>query len=1145
MKPSPDNPAAGIRHSDSDREVAALAETLVPREPPAPDRPEQLDPAILPSLSPAECGAGAGREETHYSLDAAPETSAVPPATRSLARSVADYDLISELGRGGMGVVYKAIHRKLKRTVALKMILAGVHASGEEVTRFRLEAEAVARLKHPGIVQIYEIGEEDGNPFFALEFVDGGSLDRFRGKSQPGRLAAGVVAGLARAMHAAHQAGVVHRDLKPANVLLSRRADVEPVAGQQPDLSAFEPKITDFGLAKQLDAADGLSRSGAIMGTPAYMAPEQAEGRIREIGPATDVYSLCAILYDLLTGRPPFVGTTVWETLDQVRTQEPVSPKRLQPSIPLDLETICLKGLRKDARQRYPSAAALADDLTRFLDGRPILARPVSAWERVWKWARREPIRAAAVAAVCLALVGLVVGAVFFGLYKEQQATALSQKIEQQQKLRQRLEDLRRSAEEAETSGQLAVARQHLDEAVTLLTNDQNAAAEEMRSRFEEGQGRVKRKQDEQAAALSQKMQQQEEQAKLQAARKDFGERVERFGRHRDEVLFHAVSFRDEYAADGAALVRGAAPAALKELGLDATKRPKEFATGLELFRAAAEPAAQLKTVAVECYQTLLSWAAAVAAPGGGMVDTRADPRLALRLLDAAASLAAAHHLEPPQLYHLRRASCHEMLGEISLARQERDRAEAITPNTTIDLFESALEHYRKGQIDQAEAACQRIAQQEPNHFWTQYVGALCNLRRQQWSVAIARLNACVDRRRDSAWLLMYRALAHAGAGDLPSAEADFKQALDRAGDPALRAVVLINRSSVWFKRKRWPDAEADLLQAIALQPRAYQGHANLATVYQSQRKYDKAIEAMDEAIKRQPAIAGLYSARAHLHLNRGEAAAARRDFEAFMTREPEGSASAQWAEALVELARMKLKAGELDGALADCDAILAVKPDFAPAHAQRAETLLRLARYADAAQSIDRYLSTGGKGTGEIHRVRGMIHTHFGKHAEAVAAYSRALEQKQDAETYSLRGWSYLAQEALKPALTDFDAALALEPKHPEALAGSGMTRMMMGQAEKALIDIEAALKVGPKTPHLLFQSACIYARAAAQPGTEREKYRHQERTLDLLRMAFAELPEAERAKFWAEHVEKSAALASLRRSGAMLSLARSYRRN
>jgi WD40 repeat protein len=313
-----------------------------------------------------------------------------PAAPCLLPSSVPGYEVLRELGRGGMGVVYLARQVKLDRLVALKMVLSGAHAGANDRVRFRTEALAVARLRHPNIVQIHDVGEHDGLPYFSLEFCPGGSLaQRLAGTPMPPGEAAALVERLALAMHAAHASGVVHRDLKPANVLLA---------------DDRTPKVTDFGLAKRLDEA-GQTATGAVLGTPSYMAPEQAEGK-KDVGPACDVYALGAILYECLTGRPPFRASTPLDTILQVVADEPVPPRRLLSAVPRDLETVCLKCLHKDPRRRYSSAEALAEDLRRFRAGEPVRARPVSRAERLWRWGRRNPVLAAALAAV-LVTVGL------------------------------------------------------------------------------------------------------------------------------------------------------------------------------------------------------------------------------------------------------------------------------------------------------------------------------------------------------------------------------------------------------------------------------------------------------------------------------------------------------------------------------------------------------------------------------------------------------------------------------------------------------------------------------------------------------------------------------------------------------------------
>jgi WD40 repeat protein len=321
-----------------------------------------------------------------------------PAASR--VPSVRGYDVLGKIGQGGMGAVYKAHHLRLNRVVALKVVCDAPNARPEDLVRFRQEAELIARLHHANIVQIYEVGEYPGGSYLALEYVDGPGLDRqVNGTPQPPRQAARLVEALARAVHYAHGQGVIHRDLKPANVLLT---------------AAGAPKITDFGLARLVKLESGLTTVGAILGTPSYMAPEQADARPEEVGPHTDTYGLGAILYECLTGRPPFQGATMLETLEQVRKQDPIPPHRLLGSnkraCPADLETICLKCLEKDPPRRYASAGALADDLGRYLAGEPIAARPVGPVGRAWRWARRNPGWAAMLGTVAGLLLVIAVG---------------------------------------------------------------------------------------------------------------------------------------------------------------------------------------------------------------------------------------------------------------------------------------------------------------------------------------------------------------------------------------------------------------------------------------------------------------------------------------------------------------------------------------------------------------------------------------------------------------------------------------------------------------------------------------------------------------------------------------------------------------
>ncbi|MBI3861575.1 MAG: protein kinase [Planctomycetia bacterium] len=381
---------------------------------------------------------------------APPEMSGEDVSRLAPCQSFGDYEIIAEIARGGMGVVYRARQKGLNRIVALKVILAGSHAGREDLERFRTEAETIARLQHPNIVQIHDVGEHDGLPYLSLEYCAGGSLARkLEGTPLPPQDASALISTLARAMHAAHQASVVHRDLKPANVLFAADGT---------------PKITDFGLAKKLDD-QGQTHTGTIMGTPSYMAPEQAAGKHHTIGPAADVYALGAVLYECLTGRPPFKAATPLETVMQVLHDEPVAPLKIQPRTPRDIDTICMKCLHKDPLRRYASAAELADDLTRYLNDEPVLARPVGRIERTARWCRRNPARAISAVLGLLVLAGAIVVPIVLAIRESQNAASLASA---QQKTQSALDESRaatRRAQDAELEKTEKLWQSYLDRA--------------------------------------------------------------------------------------------------------------------------------------------------------------------------------------------------------------------------------------------------------------------------------------------------------------------------------------------------------------------------------------------------------------------------------------------------------------------------------------------------------------------------------------------------------------------------------------------------------------------------------------------------------------------------------------------------------
>ncbi|TWU07494.1 protein kinase domain-containing protein [Stieleria varia] len=383
-------------------------------------------------------------------------------------RYFGDYELVSEIARGGMGVVYRARQTSLNRIVALKMILAGQLAGEQEVQRFHAEAEAAANLDHPGIVPIYEVGEVDGQHYFSMGYVDGSSLSELIAEHPLAPAdAAQLTLKIAEAIQYAHQQGVIHRDLKPANVLIQKRGEhsgasvssaLSTTSGSQATLSQWSPRVTDFGLAKQIQGNDQLTASGQILGTPSYMPPEQAAGKIDEIDHRADVYSLGGILYALVTGRPPFQAASHLDTLMQVLEKEPVPPRQLAPKTPRDLETIALKALEKDPRRRYQTAGELAEDLQRFLSGEPILARSITPIERAWRWAKRKPLIAGLGALAAMLLVVVSIGGPLAAV--------------QQSSLRSLAEDREDQANQAKLAAESAAEKEKAAKLVAERAND-------------------------------------------------------------------------------------------------------------------------------------------------------------------------------------------------------------------------------------------------------------------------------------------------------------------------------------------------------------------------------------------------------------------------------------------------------------------------------------------------------------------------------------------------------------------------------------------------------------------------------------------------------------------------------------------------
>jgi tetratricopeptide (TPR) repeat protein/tRNA A-37 threonylcarbamoyl transferase component Bud32 len=1028
----------------------------------------------------------------------APAPRATQDRSRSVPPEIPGYEILEKLGEGGMGVVYKARQRGLNRLVALKMIVGGKQARVDHMARFRVEAEAVARLRHPNILQIYDIGEVDDLPFVSLELLEGGDLDhRLAGTPQPGRSGSELMATLARAVHAAHQAGIIHRDLKPSNVLFT---------------SDGVPKITDFGLAKRLESDSRQTETGQIMGTPSYMAPEQARGHTKDVGPAADTYALGAMLYQVLTGRPPFMGETPLETVRQVVDDEPVPPSRLVPRVPRDLETICLKCLQKEPKKRYETAQHLADDLDRYRSGNTIKARRTTFWERGWKWSKRHPTRALAVAVSLLVCLGAIGGYIVYldrknnSILKEWNTgdglVGRAPERPNDPDALNRLEIemtsfLDRNAHEPKLkpiSLQVKAKREWVVEQLQRLSA--SAAAE--------ARDRAAKESDRQDAIRFQKFQKLREDAQLYAAVTGVllsSDQIEKFRGAAREAL--AIYAGDPGAAVDAWTLSDSLPTVLSEV--------------------------EKSRVRDGCYHLLLI-----------LSQAADDPAMGLRILDRAARLRP----EPTAAYHLRRAECLERAGDLAGRDRESREAQERAPATPLDYFLNGRELASRGRFDEAIGLLQTAVQRDLGQTSANLLLAVCysNVRPRQLGAAMTNLDACIRSHPDLVGLYLLRASIFGVQGSqargkdatkaFEGAETAYHDALELKPNDDVLYALLCNRGLLRLQSGRLDEAADDLNAAIRLKANRYQAHTTRAQVLQRQGRLDDAFTAFGQAIACQPepsVQARLYRSRALIHASRpgitpAQQEGALQDLADAIHREPDGVLK---AGDHVWRARLFFRAHRPAESLTDCDAAIALVPQDPEAHRVRIASLMELKRYDAVLASAEAYLSHG-KPIAEILEIRGLAHHAQKNYTAAIADFNRALDLTPAAEParrsqlLNRRGWAYQYADAPKLALSDFEESLRLEPNQSDAYGGRGLARIRLGHWRPAVKDAEAAIRQSRETGasstsddpeaarvQALFNATRIYAQtiefAAREVSHEGERAvtlyrRYRTRALDLL---------------------------------------------
>ncbi len=1058
---------------------------------------------------------------------------------------VAGFEILSELGHGGMGIVYKARHLRLKRLVALKVIRYDRHSNREDLARFQIEAEVVARLNHPNIVRIYEIGTARDVPYVALELLEGGTLkDRLAGNPQPLRETAKLLSTLARAVHAAHAAGVLHRDIKPSNVLFDHEGT---------------PKIADFGLAKRLDVEDGETITGQVIGTPSYMAPEQAQGWAREIGHAVDIYSLGAILYEMLTGRPPIKGETQAETLRLVIEEDPVTPSHLRPKVSFDLETICLKCIARDPQKRYASALALADDLDRFLEGEPVLARRTPVWERAIKLSQRHPVKT-----VMLAM-GLIASGIIFAAVQHAQKRESDRIRHAQQREADRIGTLVQTAEEEVFKAQGAVAQENWADARRIVSGLLSLIETEQESRLVKLRERALSLDEQARRCLAE-----------QTAVKEAQDRLAKFRQLRDVALYLDTRFDGLEPGNSIDATCRSARAGLGVFGVGGAGDRWALAT------LPSELTEEEKgDVANGFYELLLILADAVSQSPAAESCQQAEQ--ALRIIDRAPAVRSGS----TRAYHLRRSAYLDMKGDRRGAARERDLAERLAPQNAFDLFLIGRELFRKSEWKAAITYFEAATQKQKNHFWSQCLLAICYFQLKEPAPARFLLAACLREKPDCVWLYLLHGLASAAEGErirdatqvspeqtgsLPAAalkrfeiaDADYRQAFKLLGrsaaDADLRYALLVNRGIIQLERQEFAGAALDFAEAIRLNDRRVEAVCWLADVYRRQGRIDDALEQLAKAIERQPNRADLHRTRADLLLGLersdlrdvvwhaleariGQLSPERRDAAlgaletAIRCESPEKSVlialDTTKQAAIFRVAHRNLEA------LKACKRALDLAPQLALAHQLRIHELLDLKRYDELLHACDLALHAI-KPSAELYVLRGMAKDGLADYRGATDDYTLALAlQPESPRVLCRRGWSYLAYDSDRHALRDFEDAVSLDSNDADAFSGRGLARARLGLYLEAVTDAERSLQLREKDWRMHYNAACIYFQSTLAvdaksrktgPPAIRDEKSYIDRAVKLLRIALQLAPEEQRAVLLRKSIPKDRALRPFR---------------
>ena len=951
---------------------------------------------------------------------------------------ISGYEIQAILGRGGMGIVYKARHLRLSRVVALKMLQAGAYAGAHERARFQREAQVVAGLRHANIVQVYDVGDHEGCPYFTMELLERGSLAQaLAGTPQPARQVTALLITLAEAVQIAHQAGIVHRDLKPGNILLTAQGT---------------PKVADFGLARHFEGEAALTLSGTRMGTPSYMAPEQVVGKAGTIGPATDIYALGALLYEMLTGRPPFRGETAAETERQVIHEEPVSPSRLNTKVPRDLETICLKCLFKVPQRRYASAAALADDLKRFMEGRPIQARRVGWGGRLWRWGRRNPTMAALLAAL-LSLFVLTVGG---GLWLERkQAERRGRAREAVETALDEVPGLRHQGRWLEAQAILKQARSRLDE----------AGSENLRRRL------VRADEDLRLAAELERIRLT---PAIEGNRLDFRGMADAYARSfenagldvqgADEAVAARISASDlrtqlvmaldhwAYLADALGDTRSRA----RLLGL--AQRVDPDPRWGDRFR---EPALwgnrdRQRRLAAEAQQRLAGEArengpptalVALLAKKLGQQDEQAEPLL-----------RAAQERHPEDFW------LNYALGD---ALRERKPAEAVgfyraalamRPTVAEVHLEVSVALERQGQLDEAIRACRKALELEPTVSRYHYYLGRCLHGAGRHDEAIAEIRRAVelDPKEASAHHLL--GVCWQDRGQLDEAIAEYRRAIELDPKPGSTHY---NLGAVWRSKGRLDEAMAEARRALELDPEGVPAQLLIGVCWQEKGQLDEAMAQFRRIIKLDPKVAS-----AHFNLGlclhaRGQLDEAMAEYRRALELNPK-EPRANFNLGLCLQARRRL-----DEAVAEYRRAIDLDHGGSTMHERLADALLRSGRFTE--------VRTAGRRAFELVSTRDPHRPHLQEKLD-LCERMLALDSRLPA----------LLQGKERPTLEELLRLAHLCQDYGRPHAAAGLYAVAFAGRPAVADDLGSANR---------YNAACAAARAADEPGADEARLGETER--------------------------------------------------